>query len=329
MPAAPQDHAVAGRYDEAQVAYDHAITQIQGLIAANTGRPWDAVQVELANESLLVRETALELRRIQLQVPELLAAARKDGADAPPDVMLSCQQHIDHGASERRRRPTTSQQTAQPERASRRDTDAARSHASDSRVAAVSDARGSGHRVAADAVNDPSVWSPPPKIERLGTNRSRQHDPGVPSWARQLPAQQPRRGTSTQRGAGQRGTRSDAGRGDRSGDLVGNHHAGAPADTDRRRRRPSSANGDRAWRNGMKPRDSRDSRGAGSGARSGGGGSGRKDASAAGRRQQQYTPLAGDAELAEIIERDVLNRNPVRFKTFSISCGSLEVLQVC
>ena len=32
------------------------------------------------------------------------------------------------------------------------------------------------------------------------------------------------------------------------------------------------------------------------------------------RQQQRYTPLAGDAELAEIIERDVLNRDPgVRF----------------
>ena len=32
------------------------------------------------------------------------------------------------------------------------------------------------------------------------------------------------------------------------------------------------------------------------------------------QQQQRYTPLAGDAELAEIIERDVLNRDPgVRF----------------
>ena len=103
MPAEPPDHAVAGRYDEAQVAYDHAITQIHSLVAADTGRPRDPVQVELSKESLLVRETALELRNIQLQVPELLAAARKDEPPAPSDAMLSQPQHIDHCAAERRR----------------------------------------------------------------------------------------------------------------------------------------------------------------------------------------------------------------------------------
>ena len=55
----------------------------------------------------------------------------------------------------------------------------------------------------------------------------------------------------------------------------------------------------------------------------GGGGGSRSDRHAGGRAPQrsprrgppkQYTPLAGDTELAEIIERDVLNRDPgVRF----------------
>ena len=56
---AARDHAVSGRYEESQAAYEHAIAQIQSLVTAGTGRPWEAVQVELTKESLLVRETAL------------------------------------------------------------------------------------------------------------------------------------------------------------------------------------------------------------------------------------------------------------------------------
>ena len=74
----------------------------------------------------------------------------------------------------------------------------------------------------------------------------------------------------------------------------------------------------------MKPRDGRDSRAAGGVMRTGPGG-GRKERGQPERRIQQYTPLAGDAELAEIIERDVLNRNPVRVVTFA-NCVSCDLL---
>eukprot|EP01043_Picozoa_sp_COSAG02_P057195 COSAG02_NODE_6902_length_3297_cov_92.257067_3_plen_323_part_00 len=310
---------MAGRYAEAQAAYDHAITQIQSLVAADTGRPWDAVQVELTKESLLVRETALELRRIQLQVPELLAVARKNASPASPDAALPRRQHIDHGAAERRRRPpTTFVQPVQPvkaQRAPQRDEGAAGSHTGDRRAAVDSDASATERRAIAEAnaVDDPSVWSPPPKVERFGAHR-RQNGSSVPSWARQVPAQQPRRDPPAQRAAGPRGPKSGGGRGDRWGEAAdANPHAGVAPDIDRRRRRPSSGNGDKAWRNGMKPRDGRDTRGVAGGSVRTGGGGGRKDrVRAPDRRQPQYTPLAGDAELAEIIERDVLNRNPVR-----------------
>jgi hypothetical protein len=66
----------------------------------------------------------------------------------------------------------------------------------------------------------------------------------------------------------------------------------------------------------MKPRDGRDGRAAGGGIRTGAGGGRKHRGGQPERRLQQYTPLAGDAELAEIIERDVLNRNPVRVITF-------------
>jgi hypothetical protein len=123
---------------------------------------------------------------------------------------------------------------------------------------------------------------------------------------------------------------------------AGNPTTGGPAaDAERRRRRPSSGNGDKAWRNGMKAREGRDgrdrdSRGGGAGGggvRTTGGGAGaggRKDGGPRRRQQQQYTPLAGDTELAEIIERDVLNRNPVRPRCISWSlrvlCASLHAV---
>lgn len=314
---------MAGRYDEAQAAYDHAITQIQSLVAADTGRPWDAVQVELTKESLLVRETALELRRIQLQVPLLIALARKNDAPAPSDAVLSRPQHIDHGAAERRRRqnpPTTFVQPVLPQRTSQWDEGAARNQNSDRRAHPVSGTSGT-ERFAtldANAVDDPSVWSPPPQVDRSGANRPRQHDVSVPPWARQVPAQQLRRGPSAQRGAGPRELRLGVGRGGHWEEAAAaNSQAPAPApETDRCRRRPSNSNGDKAWRNGMKPRDGRDGRAAGGGIRTGAGGGRKHRGGQPERRLQQYTPLAGDAELAEIIERDVLNRNPVRVITF-------------
>ena len=73
----------------------------------------------------------------------------------------------------------------------------------------------------------------------------------------------------------------------------------------------------------MKPRDGRDGRGAGAIVRTGGR---RERGGAPDRRQQQYTPLAGDAELAEVIERDVLNRNPVCFAAYLICDGCLELV---
>ena len=378
---AARDHAVSGRYEESQAAYEHAIAQIQSLVTAGTGRPWEAVQVELTKESLLVRETALELRRIQLQVPALLAAARESAAapagstgaarsaieprapapapepsPAPvPSPAPARPQHIDHGAAERRRHAAVVQPAVRAERhpaqwdvgtSDRRPADR---HGTDTSAGpdgwqrrAPADAE----RSNAAVVEDPSVWNPPPKQERPGANRARGHEGGAPSWARQVPAQQPRRGQHVQqRGPGSRGPRAGVvDRGERwvGGAGAGNPTTGGPAaDAERRRRRPSSGNGDKAWRNGMKAREGRDgrdrdSRGGGAGGggvRTTGGGAGaggRKDGGPRRRQQQQYTPLAGDTELAEIIERDVLNRNPVRPRCISWSlrvlCASLHAV---
>ena len=170
------------------------------------------------------------------------------------------------------------------------------------------------------AAEDPAVWSPPPKAVavRNGARGAPAQEPaGGPSWVRRQPQRRPSSGRRGGGGGGAAGAverRAEGGRDRREQHGAVQSRPGWNQDTSTERRRGGrqqpAGGGEKAWRQGMK----RGGGGGGGGRGAGGRGARRSGEGGVRQQQQRYTPLAGDAELAEIIERDVLNRDPgVRF----------------